>query len=62
METIELKEIEELYSAYRVQFNENHLIRNTLNEGNVNYPRLIRNTLNEGIMSIHGVLPTGNRI
>lgn len=60
METIELKEINELYSAYHVKFNENHSIRNTLNEGTINYPRLIRNTLNEGTMNIH--LPTGNRI
>lgn len=34
MKTIELKEIEELYSAYHV--NENHSIKNTLNEGTLN--------------------------
>jgi hypothetical protein len=45
METIELNEIEKLYSAYRVNFNENRLIRNTLNEGSMN------NTLNEGAMN-----------
>lgn len=36
METIELKEIEKLYSAYHVKFEENHLIRNTLNKGTMN--------------------------
>lgn len=43
MKTIELKEIEKLYSAYHV--NENHSIRNTLNEGTMN------NTLNEGTLN-----------
>lgn len=45
MKTIELKEIEKLYSAYHVKFNENHSIRNTLNEGTMN------NKLNEGTMN-----------
>lgn len=36
METIELEEIEKLYSAYHVKINENHLIRNTLNKGSMN--------------------------
>lgn len=36
METIELKEIEKLYSAYHVNFDESHSIRNTLNEGSMN--------------------------
>lgn len=36
MKTIDLKEIEKLYSAYNVKFNENHLIRNTLNKGSMN--------------------------
>lgn len=36
METIELEEIEKLYSAYHVKFDESHSIRNTLNQGSMN--------------------------
>lgn len=36
MKIIDLKEIEKLYSSYNVKFNENHLIRNTLNKGSMN--------------------------
>lgn len=46
METTELKEIEKLYSAYHVKFNENHSIRNTLNEGSMN-KKLNEGTLNK---------------
>lgn len=46
MKAIELKEIEKLYSAYHVKFNENHSIRNTLNEGTMN-KKLNEGTLNK---------------
>jgi hypothetical protein len=46
MKTIELKEIEKLYSAYHVKFAENHSIRNALNEGTMN-KKLNEGTLNK---------------
>lgn len=36
MKTIELQEIEKLYSNYHIKVYENHSIRNTLNEGTMN--------------------------
>lgn len=53
MKTIELNEIEKLYSAYHVKFNENYSIRNTLNKGSMN------NKLNEGTLNKNPVYRKG---